>query len=216
MCANMPAPTCNPPPLATSLPCRLSHSRGPFQILFVASQGSVKCWGDGSNGRLGYDSTSNKGASPGADSMSNLEAVNLGEGKTAISIGAGERHTCTVLNDGNVKCWGVGTSGQLGYDAAGQLGDSAGEMAALGTVNLGTGKTAVAVSAGASAEFTCCLLNDGSVKCWVRQLVSTLRRCGSWYPLTISLLAHPEVVGSMPCSTGRRKYRSAGPGRAHI
>ena len=37
-------------------------------------------------------------------------------------------------------------------------------MAALGTVHLGTGKTAVSISVGDS--HSCVILNDGKAKCW--------------------------------------------------
>ena len=38
--------------------------------------------------------------------MANLAAVNLGTGKTAVAITAGREHTCALLNDRTVKCWG--------------------------------------------------------------------------------------------------------------
>jgi len=72
--------------------------------------GGVKCWGNGGNGRLGYDSTDNKGDSAGE--MVSLGTVNLGA--DAIAIATGYQHTCAILVGGGVKCWGWGVFGQTG------------------------------------------------------------------------------------------------------
>ena len=91
--------------------------------------------------------------------------MNLGAGKTATAISAGSGHTCALLTDGTIKCWGSNQFGQLGLGDTNDRGDEPGEMgSALPSVNLGTGMTAKAVSAGAS--HTCALLSDGTVKCW--------------------------------------------------
>ena len=85
-------------------------------------------------------------------------SVSLGTGRTAVAVSAGRYHTCAILDDGSLKCWG--------YDYFGQLGDG-GTNTDKNTpvsVSLGTGRTAVAVSAG--GYHTCAILDDGSLKCW--------------------------------------------------
>ncbi|SVB46439.1 uncharacterized protein METZ01_LOCUS199293, partial [marine metagenome] len=129
---------------------------------FLSHAGRVKCWGTNSFGQLGKDSTASWGDD--TSEMAALGAVNLGTNKTAVSIAAGDYHTCALLNDGTVKCWGLNSSGQLGRDNVLNWGDGSGEMAALGAINLGTNKTAVRIAAG--DYHTCALLNDGTVKCW--------------------------------------------------
>jgi len=54
--------------------------------------------------------------------------------------------------------------GQLGYDSMDNKGDAAGEMASLGSVNLGA--SAIAITAG--FYHTCATLVGGGVKCWGR------------------------------------------------
>jgi hypothetical protein len=82
----------------------------------------------------------------------------------ALAVTTGRLHTCALLDDHRVKCWGYNGYGQLG------LGDGVDRVMPedmgdrLPTVDLGTGRTAKAITAGRYA--TCALLDDGSVKCW--------------------------------------------------
>ena len=135
---------------------------GDYHTCALLDDGNVKCWGRGSDGQLGQDSTANLGDSAGE--MAALSPVELGAGRTATAITAGYNHTCALLDDATVKCWGRGDYGRLGQDSTADLGDQAGEMAALAPVNLGVGRTATAITAGGS--YSCALLDDATVKCW--------------------------------------------------
>ena len=95
----------------------------------------------------------------------NLKAVDLGSGVKAKAVSAGGYHTCALLTDGKVKCWGSGQQGKLGQGNTDTLGDEAGEMGdKLKAIDLGTGRTAKAISAGHSHN--CALLDNDTVKCW--------------------------------------------------
>jgi alpha-tubulin suppressor-like RCC1 family protein len=128
----------------------------------ILDDNSVKCWGPNYMGQLGYDDTTMRGKTPG--SMADLRTVNLGTNRTAKAIAVGNGHTCAILDDNSVKCWGYNYYGQLGYDDTTDRGRTSGSMAALGTVNLGAGHTAKAITTGQA--HTCAILDDNSVKCW--------------------------------------------------
>jgi len=132
----------------------------------ILDNGSVKCWGKNNYGQLGLDYTpDNLGYQPG-EMGDNLSSINLGTGRTATAIAAGIHHSCAILDNGSVKCWGLNDFGQLGIDNTTQMGDNPGEMAQLTGINLGTGRTATAIAAG--YWHSCALLDNASVKCWGR------------------------------------------------
>ncbi len=129
-----------------------------------SAKGEVRCWGSGFFGQLGNESNVNIGDNAG-EMGDNLATVDLGTGRTATALAAGYLHTCAILDDGSVKCWGRNNTGELGVGNTFNLGDDPNEMGDnLPTVDLGTGRTATAISAG--DEHTCALLDDGNVKCW--------------------------------------------------
>src|SRR3546814_60711 len=57
-----------------------------------------------------------------------LTAVDLVTGRTAVAISGGYAHTCAILDDGSVKCWGFGRFGQLGYGDSNDRGGGPDEM----------------------------------------------------------------------------------------
>ena len=174
----------------------LALSAGEFHTCAVLDNGSVRCWGFGGNGRLGYGNTSNVGddESPGS-----VDPVNLGVGRTAVAISAGGAHTCAVLDNGSVLCWGFGEDGRLGYGDQATIGDDE-QPGVLAPVDLGAGRTATAISAG--DEHTCALLDDKTVRCWGTNgsLFQGDGRLGYGNPDTIGDNETPGTVG--PVSLG--------------
>ena len=125
---------------------------------------TVKCWGYGAVGAIGSGSTASRG--DGAGEMGDaLSAVDLGSGRTATMIAVGSNHSCVLLDNAVVKCWGRSNSGQLGYNDTATRGDGAGEMGnALPAISFAAGRTATAIAAG--ANHTCALLDNARVVCW--------------------------------------------------
>ena len=126
----------------------VSISAGSYHTCAVLDDGSLRCWGSNEFGQLG-DGTSIERTSP--------VSVDLGPGRTAVSVSVGESHTCAVLDDSGVKCWGENSNGQIGD------GTSTNRFSPV-SVDLGGGDTAVSVSSG--SYHTCAITDDRSVKCW--------------------------------------------------
>ncbi|CAE7656601.1 HERC3 [Symbiodinium pilosum] len=137
-------------------------SPGEYHTCARLDTGGIKCWGSGSDGRLGSDGSKGDEANEMGDS---LEVVELGAGRTAVQVVGGESHTCARLDDGSAKCWGRNNYGQLGQGSTTSIGNLANQMGDnLPTISLGTGRTAKALAAGGSN--TCAILDNGALKCW--------------------------------------------------
>jgi alpha-tubulin suppressor-like RCC1 family protein len=129
----------------------------------ILDNGSVKCWGLNNNGQLGQNSTTWLGDD--ANEMGDyLPAVYLGTGRTAKQIVANGATVCVILDNNTLKCWGTNANGQLGIGDTNQRGDTAGEMIALGTVNVGTGQVPEQIAVG--QNHVCVLLTSTNLKCW--------------------------------------------------
>ena len=100
------------------------------------------------------------GANNTQSNLPSSTAIDLGVGRTAIAVSAGFEHTCAILDNGDLKCWGLNNFGQLGNGGNNTVVNSPSNI----TVDLGLGRTAVAVSAG--RYHTCAILDDAQLKCW--------------------------------------------------
>ena len=141
---------------------------------FILDNGSVKCWGANASGQLGLGDTNSLGDNS-SEMGGNLTVIDLGTGRTIRDIEAGDNHTCAILDNASVKCWGSNASGQLGLGNTDNRGDSSGEMGDnLPAVDLGSGRTAKAISAG--YQHTCVILDNESVNCWGNGLYGQLGR----------------------------------------
>ena len=95
---------------------------------------SVKCWGYNTYGRLGIDNTTTMGDN--SSEMAVLPSIDLGTGRIATAIAAEGNHSCALLDNASVKCWGANDYGQLGIDNTTYMGDNSGEMAVLPSIDL--------------------------------------------------------------------------------
>merc|ERR1719491_445100 len=68
-----------------------------------------------------------RGLLPASMGEANWPKVDLGPNSQALHVGC-SHHTCVVLNDGQVKCFGLNDNGLLGIGSEEQWGDEPGEM----------------------------------------------------------------------------------------
>ena len=113
----------------------------------LLADSTVRCWGANYDGQLG----ANQG-SLGVFSIRPLAVENL---NSVRALAAGGSHSCALLADSSVHCWGLNDSGQLGDGST----QKRLEPAPVTGVNQAT-----AVAAGDA--HSCALLSDGTVRCW--------------------------------------------------
>ncbi|WP_221312889.1 choice-of-anchor D domain-containing protein [Granulicella aggregans] len=108
---------------------------------------TVVCWGENGNGQLGNSSIK--------DSSTPVAVAGLGGSATLLALGG--THSCALLTDGTLKCWGGNAHGQLGNSS---ITDSSTPVAVSGVV----GATTVA----AGGLHTCAVVaaGGGTVQCW--------------------------------------------------
>src|SRR5262249_16263395 len=70
--------------------------------------GTVKCWGGNFSGELGDGTTTAKSKPTAVPGLTGVAKLALG-GSAGVSA-----HSCALMNDGTVKCWGYNGHGQLG------------------------------------------------------------------------------------------------------
>jgi alpha-tubulin suppressor-like RCC1 family protein len=117
--------------------------------------GGVKCWGAN-----GYGPILGSGF---ADTHYPVYAVVDVKGLSSgiVAITAGNDFTCVLLESGGVKCWGYNSGGYLGD------GTEIDRPTPVDVINLNL--PVVSLSAGDNSS--CVLLNDGTIKCWGRNLL---------------------------------------------
>ncbi|RJQ54728.1 MAG: hypothetical protein C4526_04935 [Nitrospiraceae bacterium] len=115
----------------------------------VLPGGTVKCWGYNYNGELGA------GTPPNEAPWAAYSPVSVSGISNAITVATGQQHSCAVLSDGTVECWGANVYGQLG---------NGGTATAYTPVPVSLINNAIAVAGG--KLHNCALLSDGMVACW--------------------------------------------------
>jgi alpha-tubulin suppressor-like RCC1 family protein len=133
---------------------------GGYHTCAILDNGKVRCWGDGGDGQLGYGNKRDIGDN---ETPASVAAVKLGQGRKAVAIAAGYGHTCAILDNGKVRCWGAAGNGQLGYGNSRKIGDDE-TPASVAPVKLGARRKAIAISA--AGAHTCAVLNNRRVRCW--------------------------------------------------
>lgn len=93
-----PADSLGPVPLGGAA---IDIASGTQHTCAVLEGGTVRCWGEGDSGRLGYGDTTDIG-----DRTTPAEVGDVALEGEAVSVHAGRSFTCAVMATGSVYCWG--------------------------------------------------------------------------------------------------------------
>jgi alpha-tubulin suppressor-like RCC1 family protein len=174
----------------TSIANASSVATGAFHTCVVTSGGGVSCWGFSSFGQLGS-------AVPVGTQQTTPVAVPGLSGVTAVA--AGSEHTCALLSNGTVSCWGANSFGQLG-DGTTTFRSTPQVIAGL------TGVTAL--GSGAGYHHTCVVRTGGNIRCWGSNADGELGT-GTASPQQTTPVSVVGVTGAVAVATG------GGGGREH-
>ncbi len=131
----------------------LQISAGANHTCALLEGGVVRCWGANGSGQLGYGHADNIGDNESPDKST---ALDFG-GVPARRVGAGQRHTCALLEGGAVHCWGNNAVGELGH------GDKINQPTPGAALDFGGAK---AVDLAVGLAHACALFDGGEVRCW--------------------------------------------------
>lgn len=145
----------------------------------IADGGAVYCFGQGTQGQIGHGYFLDTAIPTAVVGLSN-----------AITVTAGSAHSCALIADGTVRCWGANANGELGDG----MFDGGDKMNTPVTVVWDAGDPlsgVVGITAG--ANHTCAELDAGGFVCWG---INSSGQCGIGN--TASPQRHPFPVVGFP------------------
>ncbi len=119
---------------------------GAYHTCALTVNGGVKCWGDNLSGQLGNGTNDSQTFPVDVNELTN----------GVMGLEAGNFHTCALMANGGLKCWGANQTGQLGDGTASNRSIPVDVSGFTGGV--------AAVAGGGS--HTCALTTSGHAKCW--------------------------------------------------
>ena len=144
-------------PVAVSgLSNAVAIAAGDAHTCALMAGGTVRCWGLNTSGQLGNGTFSSSSIPIPVSNLTNVVAI-------AAGGGIGNSHTCALLANGTVRCWGANGSGQVG-DGTTSVRTSPVPVRVHGLFTDFNLFNAVSIAVG---EFhSCALLADGNARCW--------------------------------------------------
>lgn len=130
---------------------------GGEQTCALVDDGTVYCWGKGANGALGDGTTTTRSLPAPV-----LDPAGVGPMTGVAAISSGVGHSCALLDNGQVRCWGANGYGRLGDGTSMDRRLPAPVVDPFAAL---TPLTAVAdVTAG--PNHSCSRATDGRARCW--------------------------------------------------
>lgn len=142
----------------------------------------VYCWGDNAFGQLG----------DGHQNETETAPVLVAGGLEFVVVAAGTDHTCAIVGDGSVHCWGRNDHGQLGDGTTV-------DRALPGQVASGGVQFSVLA---AGDGYTCALTSGGEGYCWGRNEAGQLGDGTTTERTTPTLVVTPGIPAGQPALAG--------------
>ena len=133
--------------LVEGIATAIQVSAGWYHSCAVLTDSTVECWGSNSEGQLGNTSVALGGQSATPVLVEGIT--------TATSVSLGMKHSCALLTDGTIKCWGWNDKNQLG-----------GGVGAQSTTPVSVQDIMTATHIGLGQKHSCAVLTNGTVWCW--------------------------------------------------
>ena len=130
-------------------------SAGTSHTCAVASNNKSYCWGMGTNGRIGDNTTSNRLTPYALNTTGAISST-----ATIVQITSGDTFTCAISHTYSSYCWGNNATNQLGDGTTTQSLISV----AVSQGNIPAGALVRQISSGTS--HTCTLASDHKIYCW--------------------------------------------------
>jgi alpha-tubulin suppressor-like RCC1 family protein len=149
-CGNACATSCFANDTETFCNDPIDISAGYQQTCVIRKDGSLWCWGNNQYGEIGVKGSPFYPVPIAVPLPGKVKKVSAGGGYSPIAA-----HTCVLLEDTTVMCWGEGKSGQLG---TGSFGSSAAPQPVVSLVNI--------IDIAAGGHHTCAIHLNEELYCW--------------------------------------------------
>ncbi|KAL6047124.1 Alpha-tubulin suppressor [Balamuthia mandrillaris] len=123
----------------------------------LLSDDSTRCWGSGAYGQLGNNDLLDRGNIARPVSTTGALVFPGHEGQLVKDLCGGEKHTCALLEDASVWCWGAGMQAGNGTTEA---------LLTPHLLEFGINEDVQAQQIACSTSATCVLFNNSTVRCW--------------------------------------------------
>jgi len=168
-----PVDVCGNAACATPLTGATAITAGNAYSCALMEGGTVKCWGANAAGQLGNGQITDQFSATPFPVDVCADATCSAPLSGVLTVAAGSLHTCALMRDGGVKCWGENFTGQLGDNQA------CGAIACAAPVDVCAdaacaGRLRGVAALGLGERHSCALMLGGGVKCWGDNTVGEL------------------------------------------
>ena len=201
---------CNVLDCSTNLTGVKAIAAGPSHncVIFMGAD-TLLCWGLSTNGRVGSGDSVTYKQPTSVCKTGSVSGGDCTSFNSAVAVTAGGAHSCALIADGTVWCWGSDSSGQLGNGST--TADQLNPVQVCTALNCSTKLTSGVAALAAGDSHTCALMTAGTVKCWGDDAVGQLGNNSSPTPSEIPV----DVCADATCAGPLTDVRAIASGGTH-